>query len=79
MTEEGRAEINTTIQAGAAVFADVIVDWSDADVSTALTLITRLNQAWAQRGEIYGAKPPLGTGPRWLRARVRGTPRKEED
>ncbi|MER6515015.1 MULTISPECIES: MarR family winged helix-turn-helix transcriptional regulator [unclassified Nonomuraea] len=79
LTEDGHAEINITIQAGAAVFADVIFDWPDADVSTALTLITRLNQAWAQRGEISGAKPQPGTGPRWLRARGQGAPRTEED
>lgn len=79
LTEDGRAEINTTIRAGAAVFADVISDWPDADVSTALTLITRLNRAWAQRGEISGAKSQSGTGPRWLRARGQGKPQKEED
>jgi len=79
LTEDGHAEINTTIQVGAAVFADVISDWPDADVSTALTLITRLNQAWAQRGETSGAKSQPGTGPRWLRARGQGKPRKEED
>src|SRR3954466_12192484 len=38
LTEDGRAEMNTTIQAGAAVFANVISDWPDADVTTALAL-----------------------------------------
>ena len=67
-TERGRAEIDATLQAGTAVFAEVIADWPDADVATALTLITRLNEAWAQR--VDTASPP-GTGPRWLRARSR--------
>ncbi|PKV92977.1 MarR family transcriptional regulator [Amycolatopsis echigonensis] len=69
LTEEGHAEIDTTIQAGAAVFADVISDWPDEDVSTALTLITRLNQAWKQHGDTSGAKSRTGTRPRRLRAR----------
>lgn len=66
-TEQGRAEIATTIEAGAAVFAEVIADWPDKDVTTALELVTRLNQAWAQRGGTT-ANPP-GTGPRWRRTR----------
>ncbi|AYF78302.1 MarR family transcriptional regulator [Nocardia yunnanensis] len=79
LTDDGRAEITTTIQAGAVVFADVISDWPEADVSTALTLITRLNHAWAQRGKTSGAKPQPGTGPRWLRARGEENPRKKKD
>jgi len=77
-TEDGRAEINATIQAGTAVFADVIADWPDADVSTALTLITRLNQAWTQRGDTPKDDSRPGTGPRWLRARRPVNPREEE-
>ena len=79
LTEDGHAEINTTIQAGAAAFADVISDWPDEDVSAALTLITRLTQAWTQRGDTSGAKSRPGTGPRWLRARGQAKPREEED
>ncbi|MFI9385558.1 MarR family winged helix-turn-helix transcriptional regulator [Kutzneria sp. NPDC052558] len=67
-TEQGRAEIDTTVQAGATVFAEVIADWSDEDVATAVALITRLNQAWAQRGDAVAA-PRTGAGPRWTRAR----------
>lgn len=67
-TDGGRAEIDATVQAGAAVFAEVIADWPDEDVATARELITRLNQAWAQRGDAAAA-PQRGTGPRWRRAR----------
>ncbi|MCG3757303.1 MarR family winged helix-turn-helix transcriptional regulator [Amycolatopsis sp. Poz14] len=66
-TDEGRAEIATTIEAGAAVFSEVIADWPDRDVTTALELVTRLNQAWAERGGTVTSPP--GTGPRWRRAR----------
>ena len=68
-TEGGSAEIDATVQAGAAVFAEVIADWPDEDVATARELITRLNQAWAQRGDAAAAAPQRGTGPRWRRAR----------
>jgi DNA-binding MarR family transcriptional regulator len=77
-TEDGRAEIDATIQAGAAVFADTISDWPDADVATALALITRLNQAWAQRGDAPGSQSRPGTGPRWLRARRPAKPQAED-
>ncbi len=66
-TGPGRAELDSTIEAGAAVFAEVIADWPEADLTAALTLVTRLNQAWAQRGDTAAAPP--GTGPRWRRAR----------
>jgi DNA-binding MarR family transcriptional regulator len=79
-TEDGRAEIDATIQAGAAVFADVIADWPEADVSAALTLITRLNQAWTQRDDTpVGQSQPRTGGPRWLRARRPVKPHEEED
>ncbi|GAB3891792.1 hypothetical protein GCM10029964_065540 [Kibdelosporangium lantanae] len=77
LTEDGHAEINTTIQAGAAVFATVIHDWPDADVTTALALITRLNQAWKQHHDT--PQPESGTGPRWLRARRQAKPQSDED
>src|SRR4051812_26058861 len=79
LTEDGHAEINSTIQAGAAVFADVISDWPDADVSTALTLITRLNQAWARRGDTPVGQSQPSSGPRWLRARRQVKPQEEEE
>lgn len=66
-TDEGRAEIATTIEAGAAVFSEVIADWPDRDVTTALELVTRLNQARAESGGTVTSPP--GTGPRWRRAR----------
>jgi DNA-binding MarR family transcriptional regulator len=66
-TERGREEVDTTINAGATVFSEVIADWSDADVATAVALITRLNQAWARRAETDTSRP--GAGPRWTRAR----------
>ncbi|MFC4584465.1 MarR family winged helix-turn-helix transcriptional regulator [Sphaerisporangium corydalis] len=68
-TESGRAEIDTTIQAGAAVFSKVIADWPDEDVATARELITRLNEAWARHGDTAADATPSGTGPRWRRAR----------
>ncbi|SRR6266496_265630 len=67
-TERGDAEIEATIQAGAGVFAEVVADWPDQDVATALALITRLNQAWARRRDDRGSTKP-GSGPRWRRAR----------
>jgi len=67
-TEQGDAEIETTIQAGAGVFGQVIADWTDEDVAAALTLITRLNEGWAQRRDDPGAAKPAN-GPRWRRAR----------
>ncbi|MFD8497190.1 MarR family winged helix-turn-helix transcriptional regulator [Amycolatopsis sp. NPDC059657] len=66
-TEDGRAEIEATVQAGTTVFTEVIADWPDADVATALALITRLNQAWAQRGDT--PRTAGTTGPRWRRTR----------
>lgn len=65
-TALGDAEIDVTIQAGAAVFAEVIADWTDEEVVTARTLITRLNQAWARRAETTAR---AGAGPRWRRTR----------
>ncbi|MEV6642272.1 MarR family winged helix-turn-helix transcriptional regulator [Amycolatopsis sp. NPDC051371] len=62
----GQAEIDATVEAGAAVFAQVIADWPDEDVATARVLITRLNEAWARRGD---PTAPPATGPRWQRAR----------
>lgn len=67
-TDQGDAEIDATIQAGTAVFAEVIADWPDEDVAAASALITRLNQAWAQRRENQTTAQP-GSGPRWRRAR----------
>jgi DNA-binding MarR family transcriptional regulator len=63
---DGLAEIDATTEAGAAVFAQVIADWPDEDVAAARVLITRLNEAWARRGE--PTTPPAG--PRWQRARM---------
>ncbi|WP_326565448.1 MarR family transcriptional regulator [Amycolatopsis rhabdoformis] len=68
-TESGRADAEATVAAGAAVFADVISDWSDEDVTTARDLITRLNEAWAQRGEAASAAARRDGGPRWRRKR----------
>jgi DNA-binding MarR family transcriptional regulator len=65
-TDRGRAEVDATVEAGATVFADVIADWTDEDVATARTLVTRLNQAWGRREQ---ATPK--TGPRWQRSRDR--------
>jgi DNA-binding MarR family transcriptional regulator len=73
--ERGRAEIDATVQLGTAVFAEVTADWSDEDVAIALALITRLNQAWAQRGDAAAAQ--VEAGPRWLRGR-RPTKTQEE-
>ncbi|AKU14715.1 hypothetical protein VV02_00550 [Luteipulveratus mongoliensis] len=69
-TERGTAEVDTTIQAGSAVFAEVIADWSDEDVATARDLITRLNEAWEQRGESAAPAAAPGAGPRWRRTRL---------
>ena len=68
-TEGGRSEVDVTIQAGVAVFAEVIGDWPDEDVAAACALITRLNQAWSRRGKSQGSATRPGTGPRWRRAR----------
>jgi DNA-binding MarR family transcriptional regulator len=68
-TGSGRAELDATIAAGAAVFARVIADWSDEDVATALRLISRLNAAWAQHHTRPTPAPAPGQGPRWLRTR----------
>ena len=67
-TEDGRRAAEATVQAGAAVFAEVIADWSDADVATTLRLITRLNEAWARRNA-----PATRSGAAWRRARGEGT------
>ncbi|WIX82531.1 MarR family winged helix-turn-helix transcriptional regulator [Amycolatopsis carbonis] len=67
-TESGRADAEATVAAGAAVFADVISDWTDEDVTTARELITRLNEAWATRGDAASAAQ-RGSGPRWRRKR----------
>jgi DNA-binding MarR family transcriptional regulator len=68
-TEDGRREVDVTIQAGADVFAEVVEDWTDEEVATARALITRLNQAWSRRGESKERTAQEGTGPRWRRAR----------
>ncbi|QKV73931.1 MarR family winged helix-turn-helix transcriptional regulator [Amycolatopsis sp. Hca4] len=78
-SEAGHAEVNAAVAAGAAVFADVIADWPDADVSTALRLITRLNQAWAQRSDTARSTAGRGTGPRWLRGRTAAKPQEKEN
>ncbi len=53
-TDAGRAHIDATVDAGTAVFAQVVADWSEEDVRTARELIERLNEAWARRD----AQPP---------------------
>lgn len=63
----GQAEIDATVDAGAAVFAQVIADWPAEDVTAARVLIARLNEAWARRGD--APTPPAG--PRWQRARTK--------
>lgn len=65
LAPDGQAEVDATVDAGAAVFAQVIADWPDEDVATARVLITRLNEAWARRGDT----PAAPAGPRWQRAR----------
>ncbi|MFB9297688.1 MarR family winged helix-turn-helix transcriptional regulator, partial [Kibdelosporangium philippinense] len=65
-TEAGRAEIDATVQAGTAVFMEVIADWPDKDVEIARELITRLNQSWALRGDPVASERQ---GPRWRRTR----------
>jgi len=62
-TESGGAEIDAAVEAGAAVFAEVVADWPDEDVTTARLLITRLNEAWARRGDPPRPRP----APRWRR------------
>ncbi|MGI5232826.1 MarR family winged helix-turn-helix transcriptional regulator [Actinoallomurus sp. CA-142502] len=68
-TERGRAEVDATVQAGAAVFAEVVADWTDEDIATARMLVTRLNQAWARRGDDAASAASSGGGPRWRRTR----------
>ncbi|WP_327639061.1 MarR family transcriptional regulator [Kribbella sp. NBC_00482] len=67
LTDQGREEIAVTVQAGVTAFTSVIADWSDEDVLTATALITRLNQAWAQRPP--APAPESSEGPRWRRRR----------
>jgi DNA-binding MarR family transcriptional regulator len=68
-TERGRAEMDATIQAGTTVFTEVIADWPDADIATAVKLISRLNHAWARCHAAASNAPRPGTGPRWRQAR----------
>jgi DNA-binding MarR family transcriptional regulator len=67
-TEDGRRAAEATVDAGATVFAEVVADWSDADVATAVRLITLLNEAWATRDA-----PAARSGPAWRRARNEGS------
>jgi DNA-binding MarR family transcriptional regulator len=67
---DGQAEIDAAVEAGTAVFAEVVADWPDEDVAAARVLVTRLNAAWARRHDRAapdGTTPPAG--PRWQRAR----------
>lgn len=66
---DGQAEIDATVEAGAAVFAQVVADWPDEDVATARVLIGRLNEAWARHHAASDSTAPP-TGPRWQRARM---------
>jgi DNA-binding MarR family transcriptional regulator len=65
ITADGRTGVEAAVDAGAAVFARVIADWSDEDVAAARVLVGRLNEAWARHRE--SATPPAV--PRWQRAR----------
>jgi DNA-binding MarR family transcriptional regulator len=65
VTADGRAGIETAVDAGTAVFARVIADWPDEDVTAARVLVSRLNEAWARHGG--SAAPPAVPG--WQRAR----------
>jgi DNA-binding MarR family transcriptional regulator len=77
-TEGGRADIDSTLRAGAAVFTAVIADWPDEDVESALRLISRLNQAWADRGDTARRGTGTEPGPRWRRERRSGDAHERE-
>ena len=69
VTDGGRAELAAAVEAGAAVFARVIADWPDEDVTAARVLVSRLNDAWARHGD--SATQPAA--PRWQQARTKDT------
>ena len=55
-TGPGRAELEAIEQAGLAVFAGVVADWTAEEVRTMAALAERLTAAWAARGPAQQAR-----------------------
>ncbi len=65
ISDAGRTELTTLADAGAATFGDVLAEWSDEDVHTLATLLTRLTRDWAERGPAARRRVTPSRPPRW--------------
>ena len=64
-TDRGRDELARFNEAGAAIFAGVIHDWSTDDIQQFTSLISRLAEGWSARGPVSTRPPRAASGPRW--------------
>jgi DNA-binding MarR family transcriptional regulator len=69
-TEAGRAELARVSEAGMAVFAGVVDDWSAEDLQQFSAYIGRLAGAWSERGPVHTRPHRPGTAPRWKTKRA---------
>ncbi|TCO57313.1 MarR family winged helix-turn-helix transcriptional regulator [Actinocrispum wychmicini] len=64
-TPAGLTELDRLEAAGLAVFADVVADWSEADLRTLVRLMRRLTDDWAARGPAAKRANQPKREPRW--------------
>jgi len=65
VTPDGLAELDKLENAGLAVFAEVVSDWSADDLSTLARLMQRLTDDWASRGTAAKRANQPRQAPRW--------------
>jgi len=71
VTDDGRADAETTVAAGSGAFQQAVADWSDQDVAIARALIDRLVTAFDRPGPTPRQAPRSST-PRWQRRTLGG-------
>lgn len=69
-TERGRAELRSFDEIGLDVFAAVVQEWSDEDLRLLTTLLERMLDTWArrgdeQRGEVHARSSKMQRGEPW--------------
>jgi DNA-binding MarR family transcriptional regulator len=65
VTDAGTGELEKLQAAGAAVFAEVVADWSVEDMETLTRLLHRLTDDWAERGPAAKRRNQPKREPRW--------------
>ncbi len=65
VTEAGTKELEHLEAAGLTVFAEVVAEWSEDDLRTLTSLLTRLTDDWEQRGPAAKRDNHPKKEPRW--------------